>query len=68
MIPSVRLALAGRHPSGVAIPNFPVVGTPLQSLRLSGSIDTAFVERINLTLRHAMAALSPLVGHHSIVR
>jgi hypothetical protein len=30
----------------------------LKSLGLTGSINTSFVERINLTLRHALAALS----------
>jgi IS1 family transposase len=30
----------------------------LQGLGLSGSLNTAFVERLNLTLRHALAALS----------
>ena len=30
----------------------------LKTLGLSGSLNTAFVERINLTLRHALAALS----------
>ena len=34
----------------------------LQSLGLSGSINTAFAERINLTLRHALAALSRRYG------
>jgi hypothetical protein len=30
----------------------------LKSLGFSGTLNTAFVERINLTLRHALAALS----------
>jgi len=30
----------------------------LETLGLSGSLNTAFVERLNLTLRHALAALS----------
>jgi len=37
----------------------------LKTLGGSGTLDTAFVERINLTLRHALAALpkASLVGH-----
>ena len=30
----------------------------LQQLGLTGSINTAFIERLNLTLRHALAALT----------
>jgi hypothetical protein len=34
-----------------------VLGTVLQSIGLSGGIQTAFVERLNLTIRHTVAAL-----------
>jgi IS1 family transposase len=45
--------------------DLPPLSERLKALGLSGTLNTAFVERLNLTLRHALAALpkAPLLGH-----